>query len=83
AKVCADAILRDLNGYPLYPTPKTNSACYSPVSATEASWLAAVFVYDRNKRDMKLVYSQAGAPSRKNYKDMFNWSGNLFYDTFM
>ncbi|NNJ45362.1 MAG: NAD(P)/FAD-dependent oxidoreductase, partial [Sulfurovum sp.] len=34
AKVCADAILRTLNGVTLYDSPKTNSACYSPTSST-------------------------------------------------
>ena len=31
-KICADAILRELNGYTIYDKPKTNSTCYSPVS---------------------------------------------------
>jgi len=28
-------------------------------------------------------YPKSGAPSARNYRDMFNWSGNLFSDTFM
>ena len=84
AKVCADAILRDLNGLKPYPRPKTNSACYSPVSAAEASWLTAVYSYDATKKDMRIMpgYPKSQRPSRKNYKDMFNWAGNLFGDTF-
>lgn len=80
AKICADAILRQLSNIALYPSPKTNSACYSPVSSTEASWLAAVFKYKDGQ--MVLAKVDSGAPSTRNYQNMFNWSGNLFNDTF-
>lgn len=82
AKICADAILRTLNGKALYASPKTNSACYSPVSATEASWLSAVFKYDTTSQSMVLANLDDGKPSTNNYRDMFNWTGNLFADTF-
>ena len=82
AKVCADAILRTLNGVALYPSPKTNSACYSPTSTTEASWLSAVFKYDENEQKMVISNLAAGEPSTSNYSQMFSWSGNLFSDTF-
>ncbi|GAB6046000.1 NAD(P)/FAD-dependent oxidoreductase [Caminibacter profundus] len=84
AKICADAILRELNGYALYQTPKTNSACYSPVSNTEATWLTAIYQYDPTTKDMKIMpgYPKSGAPSSKNFSDMFNWAGNLFSNTF-
>ncbi len=80
AKICTDAILRELNNIALYPNPKTNSACYSPVSSSEASWLSAVYRYENNQ--MVLANKDSGLPSKKNYKDMFNWSTNLFSDTF-
>ena len=86
AKVCADAVLRSLNNLPIYEHPKTNSACYSPVSSNEASWLTAVYDYNASTQKMQLVpganYPAAGKPSKENYNDMFNWSGNLFADTF-
>jgi hypothetical protein len=82
AKVCADAILRTLNGVALYPSPKTNSACYSPTSSTEASWITAVFKYDSNENKMVIANKGSGAPSTSNYGKMFSWSGNLFSDTF-
>ncbi len=82
AKVCADAILRTLNGLALYPSPKTNSACYSPTSSTEASWLAGVFKYDATTQSMVLANSAAGPSSTTNYTKMFLWSQNLFADTF-
>ncbi len=82
AKICADAILRKINSKALYTQPKTNSACYSPTSATQASWLTAVYKYDPTTQSMVVASKDAGAPSTKNYKKMFLWSGNLFADTF-
>lgn len=86
AKVCADAILRTLNGLSPYPSPKTNSACYSPTSSNEASWLTAVYKYDPNTKTMvsanTAIYPASGNPSASNYNEMFNWAGNLFSDTF-
>ena len=86
AKVCADAILRKINNTALYTNPKTNSACYSPISTTQASWLTAVYEYDSTTKNMKLVsagnYPTSGAASTKNYSKMFGWSTNLFKDTF-
>lgn len=87
AKVCADAILRKINNIALYANPKTNSACYSPVSTTQASWLTAVYEYDSSTKNMKAVakgnYPVSGAPSTRNYSKMFEWSTNLFADTFL
>lgn len=86
AKICADAVLRSLNNVALNTAPKTNTACYSPVSSTHASWLTAVYEYNATTQAMQLVpdagYPAAGAPSTENYTQMFNWSGNLFADTF-
>ncbi len=86
AKVCADAVLRILNNLAPDPAPKTNSACYSPVSRTAASWLSAVYEYNPTTQQMQLVanagYPKSQYPTTSNYWDMFNWSGNLFADTF-
>lgn len=85
AKVCADAILRLLSGGQPYANPTTNSACYSPISSTTASWLTAVFAYDAASNSMKLVpesYGASNGASSKNYKKMFEWSSSLFGDTF-
>ncbi len=72
---------------PLYANPKTNSACYSPISTTQASWLTAVYEYDSSTKNMKLVsganYPLSGSASTKNYSKMFEWSTNLFADTFL
>jgi len=82
AKVCADAILRTINGVALFASPKTNSACYSPTSATEASWLSGVFKYDSSTQTMVSSSLAAGESARENYSKMFLWSENLFADTF-
>jgi NADH dehydrogenase FAD-containing subunit len=91
AKICADAILRSLKGLAPDPAPKANSACYSPISTTTASWLTAVYEYNPDTKKMQPIdivpngivdKSASGAPSRENYDAMFNWSGNLFADTF-
>lgn len=84
AKVCADAILRTLSGVALYASPKTNSACYSPTSATEASWLTAVYEYNSSTQTMVIVGGKytAGPSDASNYSKMFLWSENLFSDTF-
>jgi len=85
AKICADAILRIFNGSQPFSSPKTNSACYSPISRTEASWLSAVYKYDSTTGQMVSAgnYPKSSAPSARNYSDMFNWAGNLFSDTFL
>ena len=82
AKVCADAVLRTLNGVALYDSPKTNSACYSPTSTTEASWLSAVFKYDASSQNMVIANVDAGESTTSHYGQMFLWSENLFSDTF-
>lgn len=85
AKVCADAILRLLNGLSPYGAPVTNSACYTPISSDTATWLTAVFAYDAASGTMKPVSGSSGAasaPSNRNYRRMFDWANNLFSDTF-
>ncbi len=82
AKICADAILRTLNGVALNTAPKTNSACYSPVSSSSASWLSGVYKYDNQTQQMVLANIDSGTPTTGNYRQMFLWSGNLFSDTF-
>jgi len=97
AKVCADAIIRAIASTPetedLVHDPerlaniKTNSACYSPITYDEASWLTAVFAYDQNENSMKLVadsFASSNSPhwSNDNYEDMFDWANSLFSNTF-
>ncbi|MCG6904425.1 MAG: NAD(P)/FAD-dependent oxidoreductase [Rhodobacter sp.] len=90
AKVCADAILRILAGESIDTLARvravtTNSACFSPITADEASWLTAVFAYDETTGEMRVVpgsLAESGGWSRENYREMFDWSNNLWTDTF-
>jgi len=83
AKVCADAILRRLSGQQPDPAPVTNSACYSPITASTASWLSGVYQYDPASGTMKLskLAASAGATNR-NYEDMSTWFNALMQDSF-
>ncbi len=90
AKVCADAIVRLLNGWPIDDASRlgsvvVNSACYSPITYSTASWLNAVFAYDPGTRLMKRVdaaFGEAGTHTTKNFEQMFKWADRLFDDTF-
>ncbi len=85
AKVCADAIIRMLGGAQPYHAPMTNSACYSPISTTTASWATVVYQYNPATQSMNAVLGSSGAASvasNRSYRDMFDWSENLFADTF-
>ena len=91
AKVCADAIVRTAAGLSAETDERlnnitTNSACFSPITSDEASWLNAVFKYNRSTGKMGLVPGSLGESHKwnsENYQDMFAWSKNLFADTFM
>ncbi len=84
AKVCAEAVLNSLHGEAIAALPKINSACYSPVSETEATWLTGTFSYDAAQNKWVKITSSlaAGAPSTRSYREMFGWTSNLFSDTF-
>jgi NADH dehydrogenase FAD-containing subunit len=85
AKVCADAILRLFSGRALDPSPHTNSSCYSPITATTASWLTANYRYDAATRTMVPVAASAGeaaARSADNFKEMGKWFTALMGDSF-
>ena len=85
AKVCADAIVRLLSGQQPDPAPMTNSSCYSPITASTASWLSAVFAYDPVSKKMVTVggaASEATTISGDHYEDMFVWFRTLMADTF-
>jgi len=91
AKVGADAIIRmiagtDINAPERIANITTNSACYSPITSTTATWLTAGFYYNLLEHKMKPVQAslgQAELHNADNYKDMFSWAENLFENTFM
>lgn len=86
AKVCADAILRLQNGLLPYARPVTNSACYTPITATTATWLTAVFAYDPAAGAMAVVGGKptepVEGPTTKSYEQMNTWFATLMKDTF-
>ncbi len=85
AKTCADAVLRALAGGLPDTNLVTNSACYSPITATTASWLTALFALDTTSRTMKVVPGASGeadAPSTDNFEEMYKWFSNLMSDSF-
>ena len=51
-KTCADAVLRLLSGRPMNTQVVTNSACYTPITATTATWLSAMYQYDPGSKTM-------------------------------
>jgi NADPH-dependent 2,4-dienoyl-CoA reductase/sulfur reductase-like enzyme len=85
AKVCADAIIRAFNGEAPDPSPVTSSACFSPITATTASWLTASFQYDPATKAMKRVdasFAEAAKPTSDGMQQMFQWANNIFADSF-
>jgi NADPH-dependent 2,4-dienoyl-CoA reductase/sulfur reductase-like enzyme len=85
AKVCADSIVHLLRGEPLNPAPITNSACFTPITKTTASWLSVVYRYDPASGTMlptgNGVTESLGA-NGDNYEEMIKWFDNLMADTF-
>ncbi|WP_088286058.1 FAD-dependent oxidoreductase [Ideonella sp. A 288] len=85
AKVCADAIIRLFGGGQPDPAPVTNSACYSTMTMTKASWLTAVFQYDPANRVMVPVASSSAASvgwNADSFSEMGTWFKALMADTY-
>lgn len=85
AKVCADALVRYFGGLAPDPAPVTNSACFSTITRTQASWLNVVFQYDPLTKTMQAVPASAGASlgwSGDNFEDMNEWFKALMADSF-
>jgi hypothetical protein len=94
AKVCADAIIRYFNGEAPDPSPTTNSACYSPITSSTASWLTVGFQYDPATGTMvaqkntdpnasNASFGEAAQINSDNYQQMFIWADSMFKDSFM
>jgi hypothetical protein len=92
AKICVDAILRSIQGLDPDRSPVANSACYSTITSSTASWLTAVFQYDPSKAAM-VAAGPSGALSggraiesdkvnATNYQDMQVWYKTLMADSF-
>lgn len=85
AKVCADALSRIFAGGQPDPAPVTNSACYSTITRSQASWLTAVFQYDPVSKTMKPAAASSAASAgwnSGNIKQMNTWFDALMADSF-
>ncbi len=92
AKICADAIVRLLAGAQPDPAPVANSACYSPITASTASWLTVVYQYDGANRKMVpannggvttgATATEAAAISNSNFRQMNTWFNTLMVDSY-
>lgn len=94
AKTCADAILRKLDPNPNQnpdpdPAPVTNSACFTPITATTATWLSAVYQYNSTTKKMEIPSQHnssnaiaATTATPENYQEMLTWFDTLMADTF-
>jgi len=92
-KTCADAIVRLLSGRPLNTQLVTNSACYTPITATTATWLSAVYQYQYDPgtgTGTMVILPQhnngkaiaASSANSDNYQDMQRWFTTLMGETF-
>lgn len=92
AKICADAIVRLLGGQQVDSSPVANSACFSPITASTASWLTAVYQYDPSLRKMLpatnggvtagSTATEASAITNSNYRQMNTWFNTLMSDSY-
>lgn len=92
AKICADAIIRALGGQQPDSAPVANSACYSPITASTASWLTAVYQYDASSRKMVVAANggvvagaratEAASITNANFQQMQVWFNTLMGDSF-
>lgn len=97
AKICADAIVRLMGGQQPDPSPVANSACYSPITATTASWLTAVYQYDSVNRKYVVAHGdgngnsgittgakavESSNVSSQNFQQMNTWFNTLMSDSF-
>lgn len=88
AKNCADGLIRDLGirePRAADAVPVTNSACYSPITSTTASFLTAGYRF--NPADGTMVKDphtsgEAEHINSDNYKMMLAWANNLFSEVF-
>ncbi len=84
AKIAASAIVAQLTGKPVNPSPVISNTCYSWVSATEAVHITAVYRFDPEKKTMLPVEGAGGLSAKpsvqeKDYGD--DWALNIWADT--
>jgi hypothetical protein len=68
-------------------SPVLNSACFTPVTSTKATWLSAVYQYSNgvmipSTQNGVIQPRVASGASTKNYQQMNKWFTTLMTDTF-
>jgi NADH dehydrogenase FAD-containing subunit len=84
AKIAASAIVAQLTGTPINPSPVISNTCYSWVSATQAVHINAVYRFDAEKKTLLPVEGAGGLsakPSVQEYDYGIDWAVNIWADT--
>ncbi len=84
AKLVAAAVIQQLKGEPVNPSPVLANTCYSFVTAAEAVHVATVHQYDAAEKTFKTVpgsggLSAAASPMEGRYA--LGWAENIWADT--
>jgi NADPH-dependent 2,4-dienoyl-CoA reductase/sulfur reductase-like enzyme len=83
AKVCAAAIVAQLNGWPLDPAPMLSNTCYSFVDAARVIHIASVHAWDAAEQTFKTVPGSGGVSaeaSEAEARDAWNWAHAIWAD---
>jgi NADH dehydrogenase FAD-containing subunit len=93
AKICADAIVRALNGEAPDENIATSSACFSPITNRTSSWLSTNFIYGdifdasgnvkgKGMHRVDIGEAPTNGVDNDSYQDMFTWADSMFADSF-
>jgi sulfide dehydrogenase [flavocytochrome c] flavoprotein chain len=83
AKVCAAAIVAELNGWPINPAPMLNNTCYSFVDAKSVIHVASVHEYVAAEKTFKAVAGSGGVssgPTELEGNYAWNWARTIWAD---
>jgi sulfide dehydrogenase [flavocytochrome c] flavoprotein chain len=83
AKLAAAAVIQQLKGEPVNPTPVLMNTCYSFVTATDAIHVASVHQYDAAEKTFKTVPGSGGvsaAASAQEGRYALGWAENIWAD---
>lgn len=84
AKVAAAAIVAELSGWEINPSPVLTNTCYSFVNAKEVVHVASVHQYNVTEKTFKTVPSSGGVspgPSTLEGVYAWGWAHNIWADT--
>ena len=83
AKVVAAAIVAELNGWDLDPSPMLTNTCYSFVDDKRSMHVASVHAYDEGEKTFKPVAGSGGlsaAPNEREAGYAFSWARSIWAD---